>query len=116
MELKEALEKLNESKEFKEWKQKNAATFFSYALKIIEENKEQPWNLGFYRKSADKVVTFIVDEKIDMQEEEEIFKNPDTEVKPIETEKAKMSFSGILKKTKEFTNKTYSSELINKTI
>lgn len=116
MELKEALKKLNSSKEFKEWKQKNPDTFFSYALKILEETKEQPWNLGFYRKSTGKVVTFIVDEKIDMQEEEEIFKNPDTEVKPIETEKAKMPFRDILKKVKDFTDKTYSNELINKTI
>jgi len=116
MEIKEALEKLNESKEFKEWKQKNAATFFSYALKIIEENKEQPWNLGFCRKSADKVVTFIVDEKIDMQEEEEIFKSPDTKVKPIEAKKTKISFSDILEKVKEFTDKTYPNELISKTI
>lgn len=116
MELKETLEKLNESKEFKQWKQNNPDTFFSYALKILEENTEQPWNLGFYRKSTDKVVTFIVDEKIDMQEEEEIFKKPDTEVNIIETEKAKMPFRDILGKAKAFTDKTYPNELIKKTI
>lgn len=116
MELKETLEKLNESKEFREWKQKNPDSFFSYALKILEENTEQPWSLGFYRKSTDKVVTFIVDEKIDMQEEEEIFKKPDTKVNLIETEKAKMPFSDILEKAKAFTDKTYPNELIKKTI
>ena len=116
MEIKEALEKLNKSKEFKEWKQKNAGTFFSYALKIIEENREQPWNIGFYRKSTDKVVTFIVDEKIDIREEEEIFKDPDTKIKPIETKKTKIPFSDILEKVKKFTDKTYPNELINKTI
>ena len=115
MELKEALKKLNESKEFNDWNKKNAAAFFSYALKIIEESKEQPWNLGFYRKSTGKVVTFIVDQKIDMQEEEEIFKDPDTKVEPIETEKAKISFSDILEKGKKFTDKAYPNELINKT-
>lgn len=116
MELKEALKKLNESKEFKDWNKKNAATFFSYALKIIEESKEQPWSLGFYRKSTGKVATFIVDEKIDMQEEEEIFKDPDAKVKPIEAEKAKISFSDILEKVKKFTDKAYPNELISRTI
>ena len=116
MELKEAFKKLEKSKEFREWKQKNPDTFFSYALKILEENKEQPWNIGFYHKLTDKVVTFIVDKKIDMQEEEEIFKKPDDEVKPIETEKAKMPFSDIMEKVRDFTNKTYPTELMNKTI
>ncbi len=116
MELKEAINKLDKNSEFKQWKQKNPDAFFSYALKILEENTEQPWNLGFYRKSTDKVATFIVDEKIDMQEEEEIFKKPDTEVKLIETEKAKMPFSDILGKVKGFTDKTYPNELIKKTI
>src|SRR3989338_7604693 len=116
MELKEALGKLEKSKELKEWKQKNSGTFFSYALKIIEEDKEQPWNLGFYNQSTDKVATFVIDSNVEMQEEEEIFKKPETEVKPVETEKAKMLFSGILEKVKEFTDKTYPNELINKTI
>ncbi|MBI2134922.1 hypothetical protein HYU09_02950 [Candidatus Woesearchaeota archaeon] len=116
MELKEALGKLEKSKELMAWKQKNPGTFFSYALKIIEENKEEPWSLGFYNKSTDKVVTFVVGSDIEVQEEEEIFKKPETVIKPIETEKAKISFSGILEKAREFTDKTYPNELISKTI
>ena len=51
-----------------------------------------------------------------MQQEEEIFKKPDTEVKPIEIEKAKLLFEKILKKAEEFQKKKYPKELVSKTI
>ena len=85
MDLLIALKKIKESKEFKDWNKKNPDIFFSYAFKIIEENKEHPWQLGFYHKSTDKVVTFIADtDEIEMQKEEEIFKKPDMKVNPLE--------------------------------
>ena len=93
MELKEALGKLEESKEFKAWNKKTQDTFFSYAMKVIEENQEQPWNFGFYRKSTDKIVAFTIDKEIEKQEEEEIFKQEDTEVKPIQIKEAEMRAS-----------------------
>ncbi|MAG72193.1 MAG: hypothetical protein CL471_18165 [Acidobacteria bacterium] len=84
---------------------------------MLEDNKEQPWQFGFYNKSKDKVITFIVhQEKIEMQEEEEIFKKPDTKIKQIDIEKITISFKEILKKTEEFIKKKYPKELSNKTI
>ncbi len=117
MELDLSLEKLKKSKEFKEGISENKNAFFSYAFKMIEDNKDAPWQLGFYNKSTDKVLTFIVDDNfIQMQQEEEIFKKPDMEVKPIEIEKAKLMFEKILKKAEEFQKKKYPKELVSKTI
>ena len=117
MEFKQAFEKLKQSKEFKNWNKKHTNLFLSCAFKTLEENKEQPWQLGFYHESTDKMVTFIVDEdEIEMQEEDEIFKKPGTEVIPLEIERVKIPFKKILYKTKDFQKKKYSKELINKTI
>jgi len=117
MELQSALKKIKESKEFMDWNKKNPDIFFSYAFKIVEEKKEQPWQLGFYHKSTDKVVTFIADnDEIEMQKEEEIFKKPDMQVKPLEIEKIKIPFKKILKITEEFCKKEYPTEIVNKTI
>jgi len=117
MDLQSALKKIKDSKEFMDWNKKNPDIFFSYAFKIVEEKKEQPWQLGFYHKSTDKVVTFVADnDEIEMQKEEEIFKKPDMQVKPLEIEKIKIPFKKILKITEEFCKKEYPTEIINKTI
>ena len=117
MELDQALKKLEESKEFKEWNKKNKDTFLSYAFKMLEDNKKAPWQLGFYHKATDKIITFIVDPGlIQMQKEEEVFKKLDMEVRKLEIEKVKMPFEEILKKSKEFQNNKYPAELVSRTI
>src|SRR3989344_2458059 len=51
MELKPALKKLEESREFKKWRQKNKSTYFSYAFKILQEMDPDEWQIGFYIKT-----------------------------------------------------------------
>ena len=117
MEPKETLEHLKESNTFRQWNEKNTDNFFSYALKIIENKSEEPWKLGFYLKSKDKMVSFIIkSDNIEMQNEEEIFKRPETEVKPIKEEKIKVPFKRILKNAEQLQKEKYSKEIISKTI
>lgn len=117
MELKAALKKLKGSREFKEWDKKNSGNFLSYAFKMLEGNKDSPWQLGFYHEMMDKVTPFIITpDKIEVQEEEEVFKKPDTKVKPVDIEKVKLPFEKILKKAEEFQKKHYSAESVDKTI
>ena len=117
MGLKSALKKLGESIEFKDWSKKNPDNFLSYALKIIEEKKESPWQLGYYHKSTDKLETFVVNENtIEVQKEEEIFKKPDTKIRPIDMQKIKLPFKKILKNIDKFQKDKYPKELISKTI
>jgi len=113
MELNQALKRLEESKEFEEWKKKNPETFFSYALKTSDNDA---WHIGLYHKATDKMTTFVIDQEIEMQQEEEIFKKPSMEVKPIEIKNTKLLFKKILKKAEEFQKKKYPKELANKTI
>jgi len=116
MELKSALKKLEQSKEFKELNKKNKDICFSYALIMLEDNKTMPWQLGFYHKSTDKMITFIVEDEIKVEKEEEIFKKPGMEVKPLDIEKAKVPYNEILKKAEEFKKNKYPKELVSKTI
>ena len=117
MELKQALKILEESKEFKEWSKNNKGSFLSYAFKMDEANTEGQWQLGFYHKETDKVAPFIIGKNnVELQEEEEIFKKPETKVEPIDIKKVKLSFKEIMKKAEEFQKKHYSAELVDKTI
>jgi len=116
MDLKLALEKIKQNKEFKNLN-KNKDIYFSYALIMLENDKSGPWQLGFYHKSTDKMITFIVDkDEINMKKEEEIFKKPGMEVKKVDIEKAKIPYNEILKTAKEFQKKNYPKELVSKTI
>jgi len=117
MDLKLALEKLKQSKQFKDLIKKNKNIYFSYALIMLENNKSGPWQLGFYHKSTDKMITFIVDkDEIKMEKEEEIFKKPETKVNEVDIEKAKIPYNEILKTAREFQKNKYPKELVSKTI
>jgi len=116
MEIKPALTKLRKSKEFLDWNDKNKDIFLSYVFKLIENKKIDSWQFGFYHKNSDKITTFIVDDVINIQEDNEIFKKPDVPVLPIDLEKVQLNSEDILKITKEFQKKEYPRELISKTI
>ncbi len=117
MGLKHALKILKESKEFKEWSSNNKGSFFSYAFKMDEADNEGQWQLGFYHTETDKVTPFIIGKNnVELHEEEEIFKKPETKVEPINIKKVKLPFKEILKKAEEFQKKHYSAELVDKTI
>ena len=117
MELNQALERLNKSKEYKDLIRENKDIFFSYALMTIEKNETSPWQLGFYNKATDKITTFVVGkDEIAMQKEEEVFKKPSMEVMPIDMEKAKLKFNEIIKKAEKFKKEEYPKETISKTI
>ena len=117
MELKQALERLNKSKEYKDSIKENKDIFFSYALMTIENNETSPWQLGFYNKATDKITTFVIGkDEIAVQREEEVFKKPGMEVKPIDMERAGKKFNEIIKKAEKFKKEEYPKETISKTI
>lgn len=112
-----ALKRLKQSKEFSSLGEKIEGIYFSYAMTILENNKSTPWRLGFYHKSTDKMMTFIVDEgEIKMEKEEEIFKKPGMEVKKVDIEKIKIPYGEILKKAEELRKNRHPNELARKTI
>ena len=117
MDLMSALKRLKQSKEFSSLGEKIEGIYFSYAMTMLENNKSTPWRLGFYHKSTDKMMTFIVDEdEIKMEKEEEIFKKPEMEVKKVDIEKIKIPYDEILKKAEELRKNRHPNELARKTI
>jgi len=117
MELKQALEKLTGSKEFKDLNIKNNDIYFSYGFIMLENSKIGPWHIGYYHVSTDKMITFIVDKKeIKKEKEEEIFKKPGVEVKEVDIGKMKISYDKILKIAREFQKRKYPNEIVGKTL
>ena len=117
MDLKPALEKLEESQDFKKWKQKNKDTYVSYAFKIPQEMDSNEWLVGFYDKKKDKITTFAMkNDGINMMPEEEIFKKEDAKVKKIELDKVKLTLDNAIAKADEFQQKNFPKDRSIKTI
>ena len=117
MDFKPALEKLEQSQSFKTWHNKNKSTYFSFAFKIPEEMNINDWQLGFYNSKNDKITTFmLVDEKITIRPEEDVFKKEETKVNEIEINKIRIACDEAIEKAKEFQAKNFPKDRSIKTI
>ena len=116
MDLKPALKKLEESKDYKDWHKSNKDTYFSYAFKIPQEMPDE-WQLGFYNKKNDRITTFVMNgSAIIIRPEEEVFKREETKINKIELEKVNLTFDNAISKANEFQSKNYPKDKSVKTI
>ena len=117
MDLKPALKKLEESKDFKKWYENNKNTYFSFAFKIPQEMSQEEWQLGFYSKKKDKITTFVVkSNSINIRPEEDVFKTEEAEVNKIQIEKVKLTFDKAIEAADQFQQKNYPKDKSMKTI
>ena len=116
MDFKTALEKLKNSSEFKKWISKNKKSYLAYAFIMIENSEKSEWQIGYYDKKLDKVTVFTINNKIEINPEQDIFKKPGTAVKNINLKDIKFSLDKILKKAQTIKEKKYSKEFVTKTI
>ena len=117
MDLKEALRKLEESSDFKQWHKKHKNDYFSYAFKIPQEMGSSDWQFGFYSKKKDKITTFIlIGDNIKIRPEEEVFKKNSMKVNEIDLDKVKITFDAAVKKAGEFQQKSFPKDRGIKTI
>ena len=111
MELKETIEELEKTKEFKEWKKEHPQYYLAHGFMMPEESTE--WQVGY--TDGDKITTFFV-YPIQILPEQECYKEPGDKVKKLDKDELKLS----LEKAKEIFDKTkkekYRAETILKTI
>src|SRR3989338_578452 len=111
MEVKQALSHLEKNSLFKSWRKKNTKDFFSYAFKLLMEEKDDDWQIGFYSKSKDTITTFVIESgKVRIREDEQVFKKEDSSVAAIELDKAKMDFKTIMESAENYEHKNYPKE------
>ena len=117
MDLKPSLKKLEESNEYRKWRQKNKNTYLSYAFKIPQEMKSEEWQFGFYDKKKDKITTFVISrDNIKARPEEDIFKKEEMKIEGIQLDKVKLTFDNAVAKANEFQQKNFPKDKSVKTI
>ncbi len=116
MNFKTALIKLKQSSEFKKWISKNKEAYLTYAFTMIENSENSEWQIGYYDKKLDKVAVFTINNNIEINPGQDVFKKPGASIKKINLKDVKFSLDDVLKKSNDVKEKKYSKEIVTKTI
>lgn len=111
MDFKKIIEQLENSEIFKEWKQKHNDYYLAHFFMIPEDNPS--WQIGF--SDGEKVTTFTLD-PIKYEEHNEINKNPNSKINPLDITDFKYDFKDIKNTFEKTISKKYPKENIFKTI
>lgn len=114
--FKNSLKELENSKEFKDWKKENPDTFLSYGFFMLNEKEESSWKIGYYNKKKDRITSFVVANKIEIEPESEVFKEESTKVEKIDLKKLKVEIDKSLEIAKRMQEEKYQKEKPNKVI
>lgn len=117
MYFKNAWHSLEDSNKFQKWKKEHKESIFSYAFTSIEKELTDDWQIGFYDKKTDKIITFnilnsqVIDNRID-----DVFKEPGSKMLEIDFDKVKLGIAEIIEKVNKFIKQKYPNEIINRKI
>ncbi len=109
MNFKESYSKLIESKEFKDWKEKNSKAFLAHFFNTLGPHyKGGDWEVGFYDKDKDKITTFVVGvAAVVVKPEDEVFKKEEHEVRELNVDEVKVDLDVAIKTFKRCQEQKY---------
>jgi hypothetical protein len=108
----DSYKKLQQHKDFKDWKKQHKDWFLSYIF-----SDGSAIQLGYADKEGEKVTSFSMQgKKLVIAEDQEVFKKPETRLKQLQLSKVKVSAERATEAAKRFQRKRYSQHPITKTI
>jgi len=115
MELKQALQKLGKSAEFKKWKKTHAEAFLAHAFVMLDDANKDNVQFGFFDSKSDRMTPFMVEpKKVSALPESEVFKSEQS-ITPLVMEHVQLTDEKALEIADEFRKKNYPAELPIKT-
>jgi len=110
MEIIDLINRLEKSKEFKDWKEKNKESFLAHVFKLLDDANKDDWQIGYYNKD-DTITTFIITpNEIKIAETENIFKKPEAKIKELEKNKIKIDITQALQTAEKIQTTEYKQE------
>lgn len=111
MDLHETLAKLTRSAVFKDWHAKNKEYFLAHAFVMLDEANKGVWQVGFYSKEKERMVTFIIaGDSVKHTEEQEVLRT-EGEIAKLNPEEVKHPIEEALKTAKECLKENYRGEM-----
>lgn len=116
MKIKEIIENLEKTKEFKDYKKQNEYSFLSHIFHIDDEPNKDDFQVGYYNKD-DTITTFIINQdQVKIIPQAEIFKKPDMEVKKLNVDDVKITIQQADKIARDILKEKYKKETASKRI
>ena len=110
MEIIDLINRLEKSKEFKDWKEKNKESFLAHVFKLLDDANKDDWQIGYYNKD-DTITTFIITpNEIKIAETENIFKKPEAKIKELDRKKIKIDITSALQTAEKIQTTEYKQE------
>ena len=109
MDAKKAVEKVEKSKEYKEFKAENPDYYLASCFDMGDG-----WTIGYYSIKTDEIITFDAD-PIKQNPPDHVFKKEDV-LKELDLSKVKFPFDKAKKMASDLHKKKYSAHKVNKTI
>jgi len=104
--------KLINSKEFKNWKNKNKNAYLSSCVLMDGSRAKEIWAFDFYLPNKNRITTFSIGEDIQIIEDQKIFGQKTKKLNKIDVEEIKFDLNDVNK----FINKEYKVKLMKKII
>jgi len=104
-EIKSIIEKLEASPDFTEWKKDHPEFYLTHAI-IILGDPEEYWQIGYYSKDLDKIVSFTIKDEIEIAPESDVFKQ-DKGIEELKMDSVDVEFKDAVEKAKDFQKNKY---------
>ena len=112
--LHDALESLKQDTTFIEWKAENAESYLCHCMRMFGD--EDAWHIAYYNKDGSITSFAITPQEVVKEQHEEVFKEPDKEVKPLDMEAVELTATKALEVGTEFSKKEYPKDIVSKSI
>ncbi len=110
MKIQKLIDDLEQSDEFLKWSSVNPDSYLVHAF-AMEEKGEFEWQIGYFNKKNDRIITFQIDEEeIQVNPESEIFKKDDQAIKPFDREIIKIDVDEALRIADDFQKEKHPNE------
>lgn len=116
MDLKQKLEELKNSEDFKTWNKENPENFLAHFFLTEQNGKINELQVGFYNKKKQKMKPFSIFESITALEEEKIFREPNKRIHELDIKKVKINLEDAIETIKKICLESYSQHPIMKSI
>lgn len=114
--LKDAIKKVEESKELKKFLKDHPDYYLAHAFTMLDEKeKRYDWELGYYSPSEDKLAVFETEPKINLKALDDAFKK-DGSIAKLQMKDVEISVASAMEKCDELMKSKYSSQTITKRI
>ena len=116
MEPQSTINRLKESSVYKEWRKGHKESYLVHCFVMLEGKQKSEWQIGFYIKEHDKIVTFFVGHEIKASPESEILKEDTIILRELDINKVKVDIDKAIEAAIEYQQATYPKEKAQKTI